>query len=283
MPEVFEVKEWFADVIKGLNVPEEEAKALLKTLEREDIRKNIGNSVLRQSDYSRRSDELKVREGKLSETEATIKEKGIEADVFVQRQKDRDHNNEELFTQLNTDLIEANRRLEELGEEPKHRSVKKPPVEESSPKYVTADELEKRDAERESHAISYANKVQNLSNRFHADFKEYLDPDKLVEHATEKGLTLDLAYDDLFKDRYVEKSEKEVKTRIETAVEEARVEERSRSGVPLVEEGPGRVAVFDVPVEDRLLTEDSRVGAATAALKEVRSGKRQISPQDLGI
>ena len=129
---------------------------------------------------------------------------------------------------------------------------------------------------REQNSIAYLNKTQKLSHKFQEDFGEYLDLDALVEHATKNQLTLDLAYDDLHKDRYETKSEKEVQSRINEAVEEARVEERSKKGFPLVEEGPGRVAVFDVPQEERLVSEDSRVGAATAALKDIRSGKREL-------
>lgn len=279
--EVFDLKEWFAEnVLKGQDIPEEEAKALFKTLERDTIRKNIGNSTLRQSDYSRTMDGLKVREDKISATETSIEEKRVEADVFIQRQKDRDHNNEKLFEQMQLDLAESARLLEKLGETPPKRT---PPKVETEPvkEYATIDDLDARDATRDQDSVAYLNKVTNLANRFHKDFDEYLDPDVLVEHATKKELTLDGAYDDLYKERYATKSEEAVQERIKVAVEEARVEERSRTGVPLVEEGPTRPHVFDVPPEERLVTEDSRVGAATAALKQIRSGKRELGSVSL--
>ena len=282
MPKVFEFKEWFAEMIEGSDISPEDAKVLLKGLERDEIRKNIGNAVLRQSDYSRRSDALATRETTLSEGEASVEKRRIDAEVFIKRQEDRDHNNETLHKQIVADLADRTRRLEELGEEVTSSNRETREVnDDSSRKYVTSDDLKKLKEEgalREEQSIAYSNRVVNLGNRFHKDFKEYLDPDILVKHATEKSMTLDDAYDDLYKERYDTKTEAEVQSRIDEAVEEARVEERSKKGFPEVGEGPQRTSVFDIPQEDRLQDEDSRVGAAVNALKEHQSGKRELRP-----
>ncbi len=101
------------------------------------------------------------------------------------------------------------------------------------------------------------------------EFSTYTTPNGINAY----GITVDL-----YKDRYDKKNEAAVQSRIDEAVEEARVEERSKKGFPEVGEGPQRTSVFDIPQEDRLEDEDSRVGAAVNALKEHQSGKRELRP-----
>lgn len=275
MPKVFDVREWFADITKGVELPEEVAKAALSALDRDEVRNNIGNQVLRQDDYSRNLDELKTQRTVLEEQQAEVERLKTEAAVFVKRQQDRDHNNVQLHEQLTENLATANRKLVELGEDKVRTVDTKPPVDE--PKYVTVDELTEMRAEADQRAIAFANRIVNLGNKHRKDFGEDLDPDVLVQHATTKQMTLDEAYRDMFSEQYADKTEAEVKERIKTAVDDAETELRSQVEFPETNQGPSRVNIFDIPADEQLKDSQSRVAASIAGLKDIRSGKKEIA------
>jgi hypothetical protein len=267
---VFEISDWLDDVLKGVDLPEEEAKALRSTLERAEVRKEIGNSVLRQSDYSRQLDALKTDQDAAAEARA-------EGDAFLARNKDRDHNNSEIHKTLADQLDEANRRLSEGLGDPVTPTSSTSPTQQDDSNFITLEQLDEINREREQNAIAYSNKINQLSNKHHKNFDEYLDFDALVEHATKNSMNLDDAYHDMHKTEYDELNEKVITDRIDVAVKEALVDARSNKDIPGVDVGPKRVSGLDIPDEDRLKTEDSRVAAALGGLAGVRSGDKSTA------
>ncbi len=277
--EVFSAKEWFADVAKGVELTEAQQEVVDGLLAQDAIQKNIGNSVLRQSDYSRQSDDLKSQRAEVDTALAEAETARQEATDFVTTQKDRDHNNVDLHDQLVTDLAEANRRLTTEGAEvvAPRSTQKETEVKEDEPKYMTEEQYEAREATRDQNAINYSNRVVQLSNKFRNDFGKDFDPEPVVEHATKNGMTLDAAYQDLYSKDYETLKEAAVQERIDTAVREKEIELRSNNDLPEVTQGPQRVSGLDQPEEDKLKTEGQRASAAVQGLREIRSGKRDVT------
>jgi hypothetical protein len=139
------------------------------------------------------------------------------------------------------------------------------------------EQLDEINREREQNAIAYSNKINQLSNKHHKNFDEYLDFDALVEHATKNSMNLDEAYADMNKVEYDALNEKIITDRIDVAVKEALVDARSSRDIPGVDNGPKRVSGLDIPEEDRLKDEDARVAAAIGGLADVRSGEKSTA------
>ncbi len=275
---VFDPQEWFADVNKGVELSDEQKQAADVLLADPSIAKNIGNSVLRQSDYSRQSDELKTQkaaaDAKLAEAE-TLRQ---DATDFVTKQRDRDHNNLTLHDQLVQDLATANKRFSDAGEETITRRVEAPTVEETPEvKYLTEDDYRKLEATRDANAINYSNTVIQLSNQYRSDFDKDFDPEPVVNHATKNGLTLKDAYRDLYKEEYAEVAEAKVQARIDLAVQEATVDLRSKNDFPEMDAGPQRVSGLDQAEDEKLKSEGDRARAAVQGLREIRTGKREVT------
>lgn len=274
---VFDSKEWFESVVPdGTKLTDEQVQAMTTLLAVPGIQKNIGNSVLRQSDYSRQSDELKTQKETAATTLAEAEELKAEATTFVTKQRDRDHNNLKLHDQLVEDLATANKRFSDAGEETITRRVE-PEVEKTDVKYLTEDDYAKKEQERDAHAISYSNTVVQLSNRFRNDFGKDFDPEPVVDYATKNGLTLKAAYTELYKTEYEEVAEKKVQARIDEAVQEATIDLRSKNDFPEIDAGPQRVSGLDQPEDQKLKTEGDRARAAVQGLREIRAGKRAVT------
>jgi hypothetical protein len=275
---VFDPKEWFEDVSKDVDLDDAATQAMATLLANPDIAKNIGNSVLRQSDYSRQSDELKTQKESAATTLAEAEELKAEATNFVTKQRDRDHNNLTLHDQLVADLATANKRFSDAGEETITRRVETPAADEKPEvKYLTEDDYRELEKTRDQNAISYSNTVVQLSNKFRNDFEKDFDPEPVVDYATKNGLTLKDAYNELYKDEYAVVAETKVQARIDAAVQEATIDLRSKNDFPEVDAGPSRVSGLDQPEADKLKTEGDRARAAVQGLRDIRSGKKQVT------
>lgn len=273
---VFDPQEWFTSVIpEGTELSDEQTQAMTTLLANPDIAKNIGNSVLRQSDYSRKSDELATEREAVTTLQQKVEDTRAETDAFLVKQKDRDHNNMTLHEQLVKDLATANARTSDLGGEVTPVRVEpEPVVKESDTKFLSVEAYEEREAQRDANTIEFSSRMIQLANQHRDNFDEAFDPAPVVKHATEQGLSLDDAYADLNKDRFAEKSEADIQKRIDTAVQEKEIELRSKNDFPEIDSGPQRVDGLNIPDEDKLKTEGDRARAAVHGLAEIRGGKR---------
>ncbi len=277
--EVFDPQEWFASVVpEGTKLSDEQVQARDLLLADPAIAKNIGNSVLRQSDYSRQSDELKTQRDAVDTSLAEATAKTKEADDFVVKMRDRDHNNVTLHDTLVSDLAKANKALSDVGEETIKSRITEPIVkEEPEVPILTVKEYEAREATRDANTIQFSSRLITMSNEHRKTFGEDFDPAPVVAYATEKGLNLDDAYKELNADRFTEATEAAVLKRIDKAVEETKIELRSKNDFPEIDSGPKRVSGLDQPEEQKLKTEGDRARAAVAALADIRVGKRTVT------
>ena len=270
---VFSAEEWFTDVQGDVKLSDEQTQAMNTLLADKTIAQNIGNSVLRQSDYSRKSDELKSQREEAKTAVADAERLKAEATEFVT--KDRDHNNLTLHDQLVEDLAEANKRITEGDGETVKRRVEAPVVdEEPEKKYLSIEDYRALEAERDQNAITYSNTVIQLANKHREVFDKAFDPEPVVKLATEKGMTLKDAYTEMYSEEYAAKDEEKIQARIDVAVQEATIDLRSKNDFPEVETGPARVQGLDQADEDKLKTGDDRAAAAVHGLAEIRAGKR---------
>lgn len=272
---VFDPKEWLASVVpEGTTLTDEQTQAMETVLAVKDIGKNIGNAVLRQDDYSRQSDVLKTEREAVATTQAAADTAKAEADAFVIKQKDRDHNNLTLHDQLKKDLATANARTVDLGGEVTAPRVTEPEVKtEDEAPVLTIKDYEAREAARDAQTIQFSTRMITLANEHRKNFGEDFEPGPVVEYATEKGLNLDDAYKELNAERFATKTEADIQTRIDTAVKENEIELRSRHDFPETVAGPTRVQGLDQPEADKLKTEDARVGGALKGLANLRATK----------
>lgn len=272
---VFSAEEWFTDVQGDVKLSDEQTQAMNTLLADKTIAQNIGNSVLRQSDYSRQSDELKSQREEATTAVAEAERLKAEATEFVTKQRDRDHNNLTLHDQLVEDLAEANKRITDGDGETVKRRVEAPVVdEEPEKKYLSIEDYRALEAERDQNAITYSNTVIQLANKHREVFDKPFDPEPVVKLATEKGMTLKDAYEDMYSEEYAAKDEEKIQARIDVAVQEATIDLRSKNDFPEVETGPARVQGLDQADEDKLKTGDDRAAAAVHGLAEIRAGKR---------
>ncbi len=268
---VFSAEEWFGDVKGDIKLSDEQTQAMETLLANPDIAKNIGNSVLRQSDYSRQSDALKIK-SEAAETANTEAERlRTEAAEFVTKQKDRAHNNLTLHEQLVKDLATANSRVDELGGEQVTSRIEPEVKEEPEVPMLTVKEYEAREAQRDAQTIQLSTRMITLANEHRSNFDEDFDPAPVVAHATEKGMTLDEAYTDLNAERFATKTEADIQARIDTAVRDNEIELRSMHDFPETVSGPTRVSGLDQPEESKLKTEDARVSATLQGLAALRA------------
>ena len=265
---VFDPKEWFDSVVPdGTKLSDEQVKARDLLLDDPAIAKNIGNSVLRQSDYSRQSDELKAEKEAASTRLAEAETLKTEATDFVTRNRDRDHNNLTLHDQLVADLAEANKRNVDNGGDPVVRQVTEPEVKkETDEQYLTLKQYQEAEEVRDANTINYSNTVLKLSNKYRADFDKDFDVEPVVTHATKTGMNLTDAYTDLYKEEYAVVEETKIQARIDEAVKEATIDLRSKNDFPEIDAGPQRVSGLDQPEEDKLKTEGDRARAAVRGL-----------------
>ncbi len=109
------------------------------------------------------------------------------------------------------------------------------------------------------------------------DFDKDFDPEPVVQHATKNGMTFQDAYSDLYKEEYATKTEEGIQARIDIAVKEATIEQRSKNDFPEVEAGPSRVQGLNQTDEEKLKTEGDRARAAVQGLSDIRTGKKQAT------
>lgn len=110
MPD-FDFKAWIDDAVKNAGVDAATATSLQGIFANEGLRKFAGDSFLRQSDYSRKQNELKTEKDRLL---AEIGEKESNIVSFERRLNDWQGEQTTKFTKTEADLEKATRNLEKL-------------------------------------------------------------------------------------------------------------------------------------------------------------------------
>jgi hypothetical protein len=168
-------KEYFEGILKTAGVTETKRQALLAQFEDEEVAKALANEViapkLRQEDYSRNMDALRVKEQQAVDYYAKLAK--WEAD-FKAQQDAAQHSN----GNGDRDVIQ--------------------PVQGD---FISKKDYEAELAKRDANYISLLKTGMKLTSQHMSEFKEALDVDGLEKIAIDKNVSLQQAYDDMVRDR----------------------------------------------------------------------------------
>lgn len=257
-------------------VPEDSRESVLEVLQTDDILDHVGDSVLRQSDYSRGMDEQRRATEALAADVARYQ--GLYDDNVRWRASQAD----------NVTALEAeNARFKNMlaadpilgdgggGEDPSKATLHSNGVDLSD--YVKREEAEKqlkdRLAETERNGIQLMAMISTIQARHLKNFDEALDAQELFEHATKTNLPLPAAYQDFVKERVEESREKEHKEEIARAKEEGRIEALRAPVLPHIVENSEPTAIDVLGMNDK---ERSEFGLkkATDEYYDMQAAKR---------
>lgn len=277
--EEFDVNDWAKEVF-GSHLDDDKLEVVKELLAQEDVSKKIREGYLRQSDYSRSMDALKDKE---KQTE----QKYQEATDFYNKLVRQDHNNQQYVEKLEKELEAARTGGGGRGSSTIDLDDEGKPV--FDPKslegVITEDKLNEILGEQfktfEKGAVEFALQINELSQKYHQDFDEYLNTKDLVNHAIENGMTLEDAFNDLTSERYDQKQKEDRQREVDRLVEERLAEERSKLGdnIPSLDGGPTRThAIRDIlrrGTESDMLSKEGRRKAAFDLLNKLKKGERQ--------
>lgn len=252
---------FLADVISA--VPEDQRSTVEATLKNEAVASKVRDSVLRQSDYSRKMDELQAaREGaaqELNRREGELNAQTAKWETwYADANKDYESQREVL-----------KRYRAEYGDLEGDGTMNTPANQPAAP---TMEEYEKRLAaeleERDRRAIKFADVLTDLKIEHKERFGEKLNTDELLEHVNKNGLNLEYGYKDFVSDRVAEAESAKLEEQIRQAREEGRAEARSEAQMPVQPDASRPHALNSL---DKSTNAEDRVAAASAAWRTEHS------------
>lgn len=208
-------------LLEGEEVEEADRAVLEKYLTRDTVKSRVNDGVLKQSEFSRRMDEVAAREKELEEEEADLT--SWRNDLMVWKQAKE----EEFKTAKPTPTPEPDGSDDEEDDDmPKG-------------KYLTQEQLEDILKEKLgkltqgtqagfSGLVGLTKFLQKANNKYYKEFGEYMDPDDFEKFYVEnKHTDYDRAFNEFISPKMKEKDEESRKTELEKAREEGRREAMS--------------------------------------------------------
>ena len=271
MAELFDVDAWLTDVTRGANVTPEQLEILKTVLAQDTVVKELSNSQLRQSDFSRNQDALRVKE------EAAQK-KYDDTESFYQRIMGEDHNNQAIHDSHVTEIarLKTGGGNTGDGDDGDHGDLTRANLE----GYITKEDHDKSLQASDRASLQVGVTIIKLTNQYRDDYGKSLDPDTVIAHtlemrrtANDDSITLDEGYLDMTKDLRAEKQKESFDAEVKAGVEEALKEERSNrpDGFPDLTSGPSGVhAIRDRSKTIDLSKKEDRVGDALSFLRDKR-------------
>jgi hypothetical protein len=225
-------------------IPEGERATVQAAVMKDDVLDFAGEHHLRHDEFSRMADEVRKQSDALTAYRTQLDTYKGELDGW--------------YTTNKTALEKVRRRSEgdgDLGE-----LEERPTVDLSG--YVRAEDHDRMLRETQEQGLSLMTLMTRLGMKHYHEFKEPLDPADVIVHARDRGLRLDLAYEDWVAPRREERSKKELEDRLKQAREEGAIEERKRQQVtpyPVGNEEPTTLSGLDPNYK-----KDNPVAAAVA-------------------
>ena len=255
----FDSKQFLADVLQ--NVPEDKKQVVEEALGMEAVSKELESGYSRQSDYSRKMDELRTardaaQQELVQQQGAVDAERSRYAEWYEGANKD-----------YTTAVGQLNRYKEEYGDleagEAKVASVPSNALTREEHDKILAEQFDRHDRQ----AIQFADILTDLKLEHNQRFSERLDTDKLFDHVQRSGLPIQAAYNDLISDRVQKAQEEKVQEQIKQAREEGVQEGRSQAQLPVQPDASGPHPLSGL---DKASTSEDRVGAAAAAWRQAQ-------------
>lgn len=241
--------------------PEDRREGVMEVFT-DEMLDHVGDSVLRQSDYSRGMDvQRKATEAAAADS---AKYQGLYDDNIRWRHSQADNvvkleaENERYKTMLSADPLLGNGEGEGDSKTLHSNGV-------DLKDYIKRDEAEKNLKERleetERNGIQVMAMISNIQARHLKSFDEALDAQELFEHSAKTKLPLAAAYQDFIKERVDESRETAHKDDIKKAREEGRIEALRKPLLPHVVDNTEPTAIDVLSMNDK---ERSEFGLAKA-------------------
>jgi hypothetical protein len=255
---------FLAEVLK--EVPDDQKQGVEEALRMDALRKEIESGYSRQSDYSRKMDELKQAQ---ADAEAKInQERGV-----LKAEKDR---YAEWYEGANRDyqaaVDRATRYEQEYG---KLENADPNSQHRVNPDLLTRDEYQRQLAaefeRRDRAAIDFADALTDAKLDHQSRFEEKLDTDALYAHVEKTGLPFRKAYDDYIQPRVREAEQAKFEEKLKQAKEEGINEGRSQAHMPVQPDSSHPRAIDSL---GQSTNQDDRVNAAASAFREAQLANR---------
>lgn len=262
----FSKDEFLADVLK--NVPEGVAKAVKEAFSDETLSANIGEQVMRQSEFSRQMDDMKTTREK-AEAEVLTQKTSLDTEKARYRTWYEDATTQ--FSASETELAAYRKEFGELTDGGTKPTPAATGLTREEHDKILAEELEKRDR----NAMAFADLITDLKFEHRERFSEKLDTTELYAHVEKSGLPLEAAYKDMVAPRIEKAVEAKHAEQLKQAREDGRQDALSSAHLPVSPE-PSLVRSTFVEGSGTASTSDERVSAAVAAFTQ--SQQHSASP-----
>lgn len=262
----FSKDEFLADVLK--NVPEGVAKAVKEAFNDTTLTANIGEQVMRQSEFSRQMDDMKTAREK-AEGEVATQKTDLETEKGRYRTWYEDATTKFAASEAeNAAYRKEFGELEAGGNKPEPNATVFTREEHDK---ILAEELEKRDR----NAMAFADLITDLKFEHRERFSEKLNTTELYAHVEKTSLPLEAAYKDMVAPRIEKANETKHAEQLKQAREDGRQDALSSTHLPVSPE-PSLVRSTFVAEPGAPSTSDERVKAATEAF--LQSQQHPASP-----
>lgn len=250
----FSLEQYLKELLKEAEgtLPPEQVEAARRVLAHEKVAPKVKETVLMRSDYSRAMD-------KQRESQQELEKKLQEVREFYEAQVLADHNNAEAWKKMQ----DENARLKASGLPAGEESARP----DGNAKYLTVDEVDRREKELQANALKLMSKTNFLSLKHFKEFGEVLDVDAWYKHAMDKGVPLDVAYDSYTADLRQKRVEEQHQKEIKEAEERGAMNYASKHNLPLVDTRPRGIHALSALKGQTEIpkTSSERIRAATEA------------------
>ena len=258
----FDTEQFLADVLK--NVPEDKKQVVEEALGMEAVSKELGEGYSRQSDYSRKMDELRTARDQAQQE--IVQQQGVvdaERARYTEWYEGANKDYTTAVDQLNAYKEEYGDLEAGEGKEPTVASVPSNALTREEHEQILAEQFDRHDRQ----AIQFADILTDLKLEHNQRFSEKLDTARLFDHVSKSGLPIQAAYQDLISERVQKAQEEKVQEQIKQAREEGMMEGRSQSQLPVRPDSSGPRPLDGL---DKESTSEDRVNAAAAAWRQAQ-------------
>jgi len=258
----FDTEQFLADVLK--NVPEDKKQVVEEALGMEAVSKELGEGYSRQSDYSRKMDELRTARDQAQQE--IVQQQGVvdaERARYTEWYEGANKDYTTAVDQLNAYKEEYGDLEAGEGKEPTVASVPSNALTRDEHERILAEQFDRHDRQ----AIQFADILTDLKLEHNQRFSEKLDTARLFDHVSKSGLPIQAAYQDLISERVQKAQEEKVQEQIKQAREEGVMEGRSQSQLPVRPDSSGPRPLDGL---DKESTSEDRVNAAASAWRQAQ-------------
>ena len=258
----FDTEQFLADVLK--NVPEDKKQVVEEALGMEAVSKELGEGYSRQSDYSRKMDELRTARDQAQQE--IVQQQGVvdaERARYTEWYEGANKDYTTAVDQLNAYKEEYGALEAGEGKEPTVASVPSNALTRDEHERILAEQFDRHDRQ----AIQFADILTDLKLEHNQRFSEKLDTARLFDHVSKSGLPIQAAYQDLISERVQKAQEEKVQEQIKQAREEGVMEGRSQSQLPVRPDSSGPRPLDGL---DKESTSEDRVNAAASAWRQAQ-------------